>query len=353
MTCFLLQLIASAEGQRDEYAKQVSELRDQYSRISSKNQDVDPLVHEELKTKILEMEKRSQELEKRNQDTLDKGQEFYQKLLSKSEELKKFKSEFADVTSKLKASQEANSKQQQELQNLQQLQNQLQEMKQQHQQQLAKEQHTIVQLEKTIANLKQELAQAVHASTLARTVAEPADPATASGSSKSFNLASSALPSAAVAQAVNLNFAAPEFISNSQTQPATTSTAVAPVPALAFTADSAADTEIPGEKRSSDNELIGSKQTKRVPYLFRPLLYKSSAYLFLQSKNSVSFVESPQVLHFSGSDPLCNDPVANCVTTPYCLRVSGFPPGESLTADVGKALFPNQVLLSPLLLFFK
>lgn len=278
MTCSPLQLIASAEGQRDEYAKQVSELRDQYSRISSKNQDVDPLVHEELKTKIVE-------LEKQNQALVDRGKEYLQKLTAKSDELKKLKPELADVTKNLRASQlaeqEAHSKQQQELQNLQQLQNQLQsqlhEMKQQHQQQLAKDQHTIVQLEKTIADLKQELAQAAHASTLACAVADPAIPATASGSSKSFKFASSALPPAAVTQAVNLNFAAPEFVANAQFQPTATSTAAALVPALAFTADSAADTEIPGEKRSSDNDLIGAKQTKRVCYLFRPLWCTAAA----------------------------------------------------------------------------
>jgi hypothetical protein len=314
---FPTQLLASAEGQRDEYSKQVSELRDQYSRISSKNQDVDPLVHEELKKKNLESEKE-------NERVTQKYLEIFDKLTAKSEELKNLKREMADSTQKLHAAeQEAHSKQQlllllqqqreakdqqtqlQHQKDLQQAQNMLQELKQQHQQQQAKDQHTISHLEKTISELKQDLAQSKLASAVVGAVVEPAVRDSSVGISQPLNPAACAQLSVPVSQAANINTAAAEFFVDSQFQSAAAAT---PVPVSAFNTDSAAVTENSGEKRSSDNDL-GAKQTKRVRFG-----------------------------DLSGSDP-----VANCVTTAFSLKVQGFSPGESFTHDVGRALFPNQV----------
>jgi hypothetical protein len=269
------------------------------------------------------------EFEKENQIVTQKYLEYLEKLKAKSEELKNLKREMADSTQKLHAAeQEAHSKQQQQQQQreakdqqtqlqhekeLQQAQNMLQELKQQHQQQQAKDQQTISHLEKTISELKQDLAQSKLASAVVGAVVEPAVRDVSVGTSQPLNPAACAQLSAPVSQVANINTAAAEFFVDSQFQSAAAATPVpasasTPVPVSAFNPDSAAGTENSGEKRSSDNDL-GAKQTKRVRFG-----------------------------DLSGSDP-----VANCVTTAFSLKVQGFSPGESFTNDVGRVLFPNQV----------
>jgi len=188
------QLLASAEGQRDEYSKQISELRDQYSRISSKNQDVDPLVHEELKSKYASLEK---EVQTRG-DTI---RSYVEKLTAKSEEHKKLKAQLADSSQKLgqcqTAEQDAQSKVQKQEQELHQLQNQLQEAKQQYQLLQGTHQQATSHMEKMILELNQKLAQSIHAPTPVAAVADPFDNGVAVGTSKAFSLASAALPPAA------------------------------------------------------------------------------------------------------------------------------------------------------------
>ena len=100
LTHFYHQLLASAECQRDEYAKSLSELRDQYQRISSKNQDVDPLVHEELKSK-------HQELEKQYAEAAEKCIRMNTKLNEKKEAQLKHQIAFTDIQQKLQLSQTA------------------------------------------------------------------------------------------------------------------------------------------------------------------------------------------------------------------------------------------------------
>ncbi len=65
---------------------------------------------------------------------------------------------------------------------------------------------------------------------------------------------------------------------------------------------------------------------------------------FSQAKSgSVNFDPSPKVFNFCDKDPPGKDPVANCVRTPFGLRLEGFPLGEGVNNEVAKALFPNQV----------
>jgi hypothetical protein len=252
------QLLASAEGQRDEYAKSFSELREQYSRISSKNQDIDPLVHEELKSKHLELDKKYQEL-------LAKLNIHVEKLHEKKEEQKKLKAEVSDLNQKLMSSQAAEKeaekaaqqKQQQLQQDIQQLQIQLQQLKAHHQQQQERDQSTISQLEKNLAELRKELASASRFASV-RAVADAAAPDGTLGKAAP----SSALPVAGVTQILNLNPAAPEFDANSQFQAGAAAIATAFVPAVE--ADSAVDAESSGDKRLSDSDPSGSRQIKRV-----------------------------------------------------------------------------------------
>jgi hypothetical protein len=185
-------------------------------------------------------------------------------LTAKSEEHKKLKAELADSSQKLgqcqTAEQDAQSKVQKQEQELHQLQNQLQEAKQQYQLLQGTHQQATSHMEKMILELNQKLAQSIHAPTPVAAVADPSDNGVAVGTSKSFSLASSALPPAAFTASA----AASERVLNVQIQPAASSAAAPIVPALAFNANSAADTENPGDKRSSDNDLVGAKQTKRV-----------------------------------------------------------------------------------------
>ena len=257
------QLLASAEGQRDEYAKSYSELREQYARISSKNQDVDPLVHEELKSK-------HQDLEKLHQDTLAKATIQFEKLKEKKAEQAKLKAELTDLNQKLRlshaAEQEAQSKQQQLQQEIQQLQNQFQELKQQLCQLQDKDQHTISQLEKTVENLKKELATAVNVSAPVIAVSDSVVLDGSFGKSKASIPAASTLPTP-VTSTANLNPSAPAFGVNSQFPAAASTPAF--VHSSTGNADFAADTESSGDKRSSEGDLAGAKQAKRVLCIFR------------------------------------------------------------------------------------
>jgi hypothetical protein len=202
-------------------------------------------------------------------------------LNAKSEENKKFKAELAELKAELAdlaqkhvlsqaAEQEAQLQRQKQEQDLQQLQNQLQEAKQQYQLLQEKHQQATIHKERIISDLKRKLAQSIHTSPPVAAVADLSDNGVAVGTSNAFSLASSALPPAAFSASASLNTAASECVLNVQIQPAASSAAapIVPVPAFAFNPNSAADTENPGDKRSSDNVLVGPKQTKRVRLLY-------------------------------------------------------------------------------------
>ncbi len=273
----LPQLLASAEGQRDEYAKSFSELREQYQRISSKNQDIDPLVHEELKSK-------HQELDKKYQELLAQLKSHVEKLVEKREEQKKLKAELFDLNQKLMSSQAAEKevektaqqKQQQLQEDIQQYQNQLQHLKEQHERQKEKDQSTISQLEKVVAELRKELALA----SLPVPVRAVADPAAPDGALGKY-APSSALPVAGVTQTLNLNPAAPRFGTSYQFQAAAAATDAAFVPASvpAVQSNSAVDTESSGDKRPSDSDASSSRQIKRV----LKIVTQHALYFFLTS----------------------------------------------------------------------
>jgi chromosome segregation ATPase len=304
LTHFYHQLLASAECQRDEYAKSLSELRDQYQRISSKNQDVDPLVHEELKSK-------HQELEKQYAEAAEKCIRMNTKLNEKKEAQLKHQIAFTDIQQKLQLSQTAltdaqqrHRQQHQELQlQHQQQQEELkqqhhqqqerdrlatsqlektvdelkkeiaalrasvpavgqqhQELQHQHQQQQERDRLAISQLEKTVEELKKELA-ALRASVPVVGIADVAIPDGSQHKSKPSNVAAAAPPTvAAVGRSVILNPAAAAFgqAGTFQFQPASS------VPAATAIADSAVEAESLGEKRSGDTTPAGAKQTKRV-----------------------------------------------------------------------------------------
>ena len=304
MTHFYHQLLASAECQRDEYAKSLSELRDQYQRISSKNQDVDPLVHEELKSK-------HQELEKQYAEAAEKCIRMNTKLNEKKEAQLKHQIAFTDIQQKLQLSQtaltDAQQRHRQQHQELQlQHQQQQEELKQQHHQQQERDRLAISQLEKTVDELKKEIAAlrasvpavgqqhqelqhqhqqqqerdrlaisqlektveelkkelaALRASVPVVGIADVAIPDGSQHKSKPSNVAAAALPTvAAVGRSVILNPAAAAFgqAGTFQFQPASS------VPAAAAKADSAVEAESLGEKRSGDTTPAGAKQTKRV-----------------------------------------------------------------------------------------
>lgn len=302
---------------------------------------MDPLVHEELKTK-------HQELEKKHQDTLAKATSYFEKLTEKKAEQTKLKHDLADLNQKLLLSQsaekEAQSKQQQLQQEVQQSLTQLQELKQQLHQLQVKDQQTISQLEKTVEDLKEELALAIRASASVGAVAASAVSDGSSGKSKASILAASALPTD-VTTTANLNqSSAPAFSVNSQFPPVAASSVVTFVPASMGNADFGADNENSGDKRSSESDLVGAKQAKRVFFCLIVLLpFPPSSLvtlIFFSQPKNVSFEAAPQIFTIpSGS----SDPVSNCRTTAHVLRVSGFPLGVTMDGDVAKALFPNQV----------
>jgi hypothetical protein len=240
-----LQLLASAEGQRDEYAKSLSELREQYQRISSKNQDIDPLVHEELKSKF-------QALEKLQSETLEKLTFHVAKLHEKKTEQAKLKHDLADMSQKLQqsqtalsSSQQTHQQQQQHLQlQLQNLQQQLQESKQLHLQQQTTDKFTISQLEKSVQDYTKELAvlRAAAASAAAQIVSD--------------GFAGKAIAQPTLAQ---LDSVVP--IMDSQRL---ASSGVVAVPASRVNTDVAAESQSSGDKRSGDSDAAGAKQAKRV-----------------------------------------------------------------------------------------
>ena len=214
-----------------------------------------------------------------------------------------------------------------------------------------KHQQAISQLEKTIEDLKKELALAVRASASVAAAAAPAVPDGSSGKSKA-SIPVASLPSASDSTNANLNPSAPAFSVNSQFPPSAASSVAVVAPASTSNSDSVTDTESSGDKRSSENDLVGSKQTKRVLCLleyFSPfLIFPSDCDSFFIQPKIVSFDKAPQVFTISSSS---SDPVSNCVQTPHVLRVSGFPLGVSMDGEVAKALFPNQVF--EVLIFFQ
>jgi len=271
----------------------VSELRDQYQRISSKNQDVDPLVHEELKSKY-------QALEKSHAEAAEKCFRMNAKLTEKKAEQVKHQSALTDLQQRLELSQTASADAQQrhdqQRQELQlQHQQQQQELKQQQEKdrvsisqlekiveelkkelaalrasvpQQEKDKLTIFQLEQTVEELKRELA-ALRASNLVVGIAAAAVPNSSEGKSQPSNVDFFAPPTSAVAAAaavksVVFNPAAAAFGAKLQSQPSASAETAAVVPPAIVNADSAAEVESSGEKRSGDSTPVGAKQTKRV-----------------------------------------------------------------------------------------